>query len=62
MNPHYEEILSYDAVRFLAELHNRFEPTRRTLLQDRVRRQQEISKGKLPNFLPETQHIREVRF
>ncbi len=53
-----EEILTPDALRFLAELARRFEPRRKELLARRVKRQIEIDNGQLPDFLPETEGIR----
>jgi malate synthase len=53
------KILSKDAVAFLALLHRSFNGTRKDLLQRRVIRQAELDKGSLPDFLPETKHIRE---
>jgi malate synthase len=53
------EILTPEALRFVAELARRFEPTRQALLARRVERQQEIVDGRLPHFLPETAAIRE---
>jgi malate synthase len=53
-----EEILTPDALRFLAELARRFEPRRRELLARREQRQLEIDDGKLPGFLPQTADIR----
>ncbi len=53
------KILSRDAVAFLALLHRSFNATRKNLLQRRVARQAELDKGALPDFLPETKHIRE---
>eukprot|EP01117_Protostelium_nocturnum_P002536 TRINITY_DN1325_c0_g1_i1.p1 TRINITY_DN1325_c0_g1~~TRINITY_DN1325_c0_g1_i1.p1 ORF type:complete len:604 (-),score=229.75 TRINITY_DN1325_c0_g1_i1:88-1719(-) len=57
--PEYAQILTPDAVKFVASLHQQFELTRRELLANRERRQAEISKGKFPDFLPETKKIRE---
>lgn len=54
-----KKILSKDAVAFLALLHRSFNGTRKELLQRRVIRQAELDKGSLPDFLPETKHIRE---
>src|ERR1700722_4728912 len=54
-----KKILSKEAVAFLALLHRSFNQTRKNLLQRRVIRQQELDKGALPDFLPETKHIRE---
>lgn len=53
------KILSRDAVAFLALLHRSFNATRKDLLQRRVLRQAELDKGSLPDFLPETKHIRD---
>src|SRR5262245_6683426 len=53
------DILTPEALRFVAELARRFEPTRQELLRARDRRQQEIVGGKMPDFLPETASIRE---
>lgn len=55
----HRKILSKDAVAFLALLHRSFNGTRKELLQRRVIRQAELDKGSLPDFLPETRHIRE---
>jgi malate synthase len=54
-----KKILSKDATAFLALLHRSFNATRKNLLQRRVIRQAELDKGILPDFLPETKHIRE---
>jgi malate synthase len=53
------EILTPEAVRFVAELARRFDATRRELLDRRRERQQEIADGRMPEFLPETAAIRE---
>lgn len=53
------KILSKDVVAFLALLHRSFDGKRKELLQRRVVRQAEIDRGLLPDFLPETKHIRE---
>lgn len=53
------KILSKEACVFLALLHRSFNGTRKTLLQRRQIRQAELDKGNLPDFLPETQHIRD---
>jgi malate synthase len=54
-----KKILTKDACAFLALLHRSFNPTRKALLQRRVVRQAEIDRGNIPDFLPETKHIRE---
>ncbi len=53
------EILSKEALDFLAALSRAFEETRQALLADRKTRQQDINAGKFPNFLTTTQNIRE---
>jgi len=52
-------VLSPDALTFLAALARRFEPVRRELLARRAARQRELDAGALPDFLPETQEVRE---
>lgn len=59
LNTQTRKILSRDATAFLALLHRAFNTKRKELLQRRVTRQAEIDKGILPDFLPETRHIRE---
>jgi malate synthase len=54
-----EEVLTEEALRFLGELHRRFDPTRRALLAGRSVRQEALDKGELPDLLPETKEIRE---
>jgi malate synthase len=55
----FERILSKGALQFLKDLHLTFNERRKSLLQKRTARQEAIDKGQLPDFLPETQHIRE---
>ena len=55
----YAEILSPEALAFFTTLANKFEPTRQALLAARVQRQGQFDAGILPDFLPETRHIRE---
>lgn len=59
LNDKTKQILSKDAAVFLALLHRTFNQRRKELLQRRVIRQQELDKGNLLDFLPETKHIRE---
>ncbi len=54
----YEQILTPEALAFLAELHQRFDLRRRELLASRAERQKRIDAGQLPDFLPETVDIR----
>ncbi|HUC91092.1 MAG TPA: malate synthase A [Paenibacillus sp.] len=54
----YEEILSPDALAFIARLERLFGPQRNKLLQMREERQARIDGGELPDFRPETAPIR----
>jgi malate synthase len=54
-----EELLSAEALAFVAELHRRFDGERRELLAARLERQARIDAGELPDFLPETRDVRE---
>jgi len=54
----HADILSPHAVAFVATLHRAFNGTRKILLQRRLLKQQEIDRGILPDFLPETAYIR----
>ncbi len=53
-----EHVLSAEAAAFVADLHRRFDPTRRDLLAARAERQERIDAGETPEFLPETAEIR----
>jgi len=59
INDSQRRILSKDAVVFLVLLHRSFNATRKSLLARRQIRQAELDKGNLPDFLPETKHVRE---
>src|SRR5450631_4346162 len=59
IGPRYAEILSCDALAFLAQLHRRFDGNRRDLLAARSERQKRFDAGELPDFPPETRHIRD---
>ena len=59
VTPAYREILSDDAMAFLHALVDRFAPRLKGLLADRVAFQARMDGGELPDFLPETQAIRE---
>jgi len=52
------EILTEEAVRFLAKLARNFEDSRQELLRKRRVRQQEIDAGTMPDFLSDTASIR----
>lgn len=55
----HRKILTPQALAFLALLHRSFNNTRKQLLERRKIRQAELDKGNLPDFLPETKHIRD---
>jgi len=59
IKPNYAQILTEPALEFVAHLHKTFNPTRKKLLQQRIVAQENIDKGIFPDFLPETQHIRD---
>jgi malate synthase len=59
ISPSYSEILTPDALQFLAALQGRFGARRKELLARRIERQRDLSAGKNPDFLPETKHVRE---
>jgi len=54
-----EAILAPDALDFVAELHGRFGPRRRELLEARRSRATELARGGTLDFLPETREVRE---
>ena len=58
VTPAFAEILTPEAMGFVAKLARAFEGRREELLQRRAQRQAEIDAGKMPDFLPETEHIR----
>jgi malate synthase len=53
------QVLTDEAVEFLAELVGKFTPRRNELLAARARWQQNIDRGELPGFISETNSIRE---
>jgi malate synthase len=55
----HRKILTPQALGFLALLHRSFNERRKNLLERRKVRQAELDRGVLPDFLPETKHIRE---
>src|SRR3989344_6895825 len=59
ISPGFSEILTTEALRFVANLARKFEATRYKLLKAREIRQNEINQGKMPDFLRETKSIRE---
>src|SRR6476646_3641390 len=58
ITPAYSEILTPEAMTFLARLARRFEATRQERLAARVKKQAEIDAGALPDFPAETAEIR----
>jgi malate synthase len=54
----FDEILTDDALAFLARLHKEFEPRRRELLEARNRRYAELADGGTLHFLDETKDVR----
>ncbi len=59
VTPAYAEILTQEALNFLATLHREFNATRESLLARRAERQQRLDAGEKPDFLPETREVRE---
>jgi malate synthase len=53
------EILSSEALAFLADLHRRFDGRRLDLLARRAERQELFDAGRLPHFLTETKSVRD---
>jgi len=58
VTPEFAQILSPEAVAFVAKLCRRFEPRRQELLAARAARQKQFDAGNMPDFLPETAPIR----
>jgi len=56
----FSEILSPEALGFVAKLHRKFESRRQELLAARAARQEEFDHGKLPDFLTQTKAIRDA--
>ena len=56
----FAEILTPEAIAFIAQLQRAFNPRRKELLAARVTRQGRIDAGERPDFLAETRHIREA--
>src|SRR5579883_2004712 len=62
MTPEYAEILTPEALAFVASLHRAFDGRRRELLRKRDERQAQLDAGKSFDFLPETASIREAEW
>ena len=58
LRPGYDTILTPEAMAFVGELVERFEPRRQELLARRQQRWDELKAGRLPDFDPATAHIR----
>ncbi len=56
--PEFRSILAPDALRFIADLESRFGDRRRELMLRRQGVQDQLDRGVLPDFLPETEEIR----
>lgn len=54
----YEEILTLDALTFIAQLEKKFGQRRKELVKTRQERQQDINNGIMPTFLKETENVR----
>jgi len=59
LHPRFDEILTADALAFVAKLHRAFDARRRELLVARAERQARIDAGQMPDFLPETKAVRD---
>ncbi len=59
VTPEFAEILTSEAMSFVATLARAFEARREELLAKREQRQAELDAGKKPDFLAETAHIRQ---
>jgi malate synthase len=55
----FDEVLTPDALEFVAELHAQFGNRRQELLEARATRRKRLAGGELLDFLPETREIRE---
>src|SRR5258706_5824162 len=56
--PHHADILTPQALAFVAKLHRQFEGRREELLAKRAARQHEFDAGTLPDFLAATKTVR----
>jgi malate synthase len=62
LEPRFAEILTPDALAFVAALHRKFNSRRVELLQARTARQARLSAGELPDFLAQTRAVREAEW
>jgi malate synthase len=56
----FAQVLTPEALAFVAKLHRKFESRRQELLARRAARQKEFDRGNKPDFLKDTQRIRET--
>jgi malate synthase len=59
LRPRYREVLTPEALAFVADLHRTFDARRRELLEARKEQQARFDAGALPDFLSETKEIRD---
>lgn len=59
MRDRFDEVLTPEALEFLADLHRRFDARRQELLRARAERYEQLVSGHQLEFLPETKQIRE---
>lgn len=59
VSPEFLKILTPEALALVASLNRKFEGRRQELLAARAARAKMLDSGELPDFLPETQHIRD---
>jgi malate synthase len=62
LNSEFEQILTPEALNFVADLHTQFNATREKLLSNRVARQKDIDAGKYPDFLSDTAPVRDGKW
>jgi malate synthase len=60
ITPAFAQILTYEALSFVATLARAFEKTRQALLQNRAERQAALDAGGNLDFLPETAEVRKA--
>ena len=59
LTPEFTQILTPEALAFVARLHRQFEPRRQELLAKRAARQKEFDSGQYPDFLLQTKNLRD---
>ena len=62
MDAGFEEVLTPDALEFVAELQREFGPRRLELLRARAQRRERLAAGEMLDFLPDTREIRDARW